>query len=142
MSLGQPVPESMTIAPPSAPGNNATVTLFDSVTMMGSGKQLRYLNATLLEVTFNSLDQDSAASGLKSYTSTDSGTNWIENLMRDDSGTATMGATISATDDPRTYRFVLSSFEDFRLRYTAGATGPSAWGLSIVLHFGPPAVQR
>lgn len=132
---------STSIAPPSAPGNDATVTLFDSAVMFWP-KCLRQLNATMVEVTFNALDQDSAASGLKSYTSTDGGTNWVENLMRDDAGSATMGVTISSSTEPRTYRFAVDAFDDFRLRYTAGATGPSSWGLSIVLHCGGLAVQR
>lgn len=141
MSFGVLGPDSISIKPPAAPGNGATVTLFDSAAMFYP-KCLRPLNAAMLEVTFNNLDQSSAANGLVSYTSVDSPAAYVQNNMKDDNGVDTMPQTISATDDPRTYRFVLSPFDDFQLKYTAGATGPSVWKLTIALHCGSLAVAR
>lgn len=143
--LGYGVQESISIKQPDKPtAVNQVVSFFDSAVMFGVG-QLRQMNGTLLELTSEILDQNSVANGLNAYTSTDGGVTYTANLMRNDAGTATMPITITATDAPRTYRFVISPYKEFKLTWTTGAAGaniPTTWTWTIVLHCGGLAVQR
>lgn len=134
-------PESIVLKQPDIPTYvGQVVTLFNSATMLGVG-QLRQMNATLLELTCEILSNDSAANGLNAYTSSDGGTTFTANLMRDSNGTATMPITITASDAPRTYSFVLTPYREFKLTYTVGVT-PTTWAWHIVLHTNSTAVQR
>jgi hypothetical protein len=134
-------PESISIKQPDRPTQSgATTVFFDSATMFGVG-QLRQMNATLLEVTAEILDQNSRASGFAALTSTDGGTTYTANTMRNDAGTATMPITITASDAPRTYRFVISPYKEFRLTGIWDAV-PSTWTWTIVLHTNSMAVAR
>jgi len=142
-------PESFVIGKrgdPAAPtAASEEVTLFDSSASFGP-KMLRQLNATMLEITFNALDQSSATSGLIAYTSNDGGDSWVANTMIDDSGTASMPDTVTYTAMPDTWRWPITGFADFKITFTAGATPPTdsatGWDLTIVLHCGAMAVQR
>ncbi len=141
MSLAYGKPESIYLKQPAIPTQvGQVVTLFDSAVMFGPS-QLRYMNASLLEVTFEILDQNSAANGLAAAQSNDGGTTYTTTLIRDDNGTATMPITITATDAPRTYRFVLTPYRDFKLTFTVGVI-PTTWAWTLVLHTNSAAVQR
>ncbi len=61
--------------------------------------------------------------------------------MRDDTGTSTMPLTITASDAPRTYRFVVSNLADFKLTFTCGVV-PTTWTWTIILHCGGLSVTR
>jgi hypothetical protein len=137
--IGLGPPESIVIKQPTAPTTGATVTLFDSAVMFWP-HCLRHMKATMLEVTFEVLSQDVT---LSAKTSTDGGTTYTANLLRDDNGTATMPLTVASSDAPRTYRFILTPYDDFQLNCAAGVTPPaSTWRVGIVLHCGNPAVAR
>jgi len=136
--------ESVFFGAPAAPGNAATATIFNSITAFGAN-QMRTLGLSMLEVTWHLLDQASATNGFKAYTS-NNGSTWTQTDLKDDSGTATMPVTVAALSSTQIqYRFPVSGFKDFKLEWTAGATGPTAstgWQLTVVGHFGATAVQR
>jgi hypothetical protein len=118
--------ETIDIGPPAAPGNNATVTLFDSTTMFG-GEPCNAINLfkiNRVSVTFLSVNQASAASGLRSYASSDKGTNFDETQAA-----LSIPATVAGVVN--TYDYPVDGYDDFRLTYTAGATGPTTWRISI-----------
>jgi len=136
------IPESISIKQPDRPvAAGQVVSLFDSAVMFGVG-QLRQMNGTLLEVTAEVLNQDSATNGLNASTSTDGGVTYTANLLRDDTGTATMPITVSASDAPRTYRFVVTPFKEFKLTWTNSNTAPTTWTWTIILHTNSAAVTR
>lgn len=118
--------ETVSFTPPSAPGNGATVKLFDSTTMLGNeaAKMLRTLGINRIEVAFLSVNQASAALGLRSYASSDNGANWDETQAA-----IALAATSSGT--VATYDYPVDSYDDFKLEYTAGATGPTTWRVSV-----------
>lgn len=139
--IGLGEPESILIKQPTAPTANATVTLFDSAVMFWK-HCLRPMKATMLTVTFEVLSQDSATNGLIAYTSTDGGTTYTQNNMKDASGSDTLPIQVTSAGIPRTFTFLLAPFDDFKLTYTAGATPPlSTWRLHIALHCGNPSVS-
>ncbi len=123
--------QTVEVGTPAAPGNNATVVLFNSTRMNGGttdGKTpgwIRNNNVTWYEVAFLSVDHDSAANGLKVYSSSDGGANWdqIETGM-------TRLATVAGTVD--TYRWYVG-------QYTAGAAGPTVWRVTQKLTIGDHA---
>lgn len=118
--------ETISFTPPAAPGNNATVKLFDSTTMLGNepAKMLAVLGINRIEVSFLSVDQASAALGLRSYASSNNGTNWDETQAA-----IAVGATVAGTVN--TFDYPVDRFDDFKLEYTAGASGPTVWRVSI-----------
>jgi len=144
MTVGYGTPESIVIYgnanQPTRPTSAGTTTLFDSYAMFGPG-QFRYMNATMLFVSFDVLDQDSGTNGFISYTPSSYSNGvptYTSNTMRDDSGSATMPITVSSSDAPRTFRFQVAGFQDFKLVFTAGATPPSStgWHLTVILQTG------
>jgi hypothetical protein len=114
------------VTPPAAPGNNATVTLFDTTTMFGEtwSKVISALNMSRVSVSFLSLDQASAANGLVPAASSNGGTNWDQTQAG-----ITIAASVAGTVN--TYDFDIDIYDDFRLRYTAGGTGPTVWRITI-----------
>jgi len=140
MKMIGPTQESIRCAPPSAPASGAAVNLFHSINAFGA-KQMRTLGVDMIEVTFLNISHASGTSGFKAYTSTD-GSTWVENDMKDDGGTATMPVTVGATEDPKTFRFVTSPFDDFKLEYTNSAATLTAWSITVVAHTYALAVQR
>ena len=123
--------ETIHIKPPAAPGNGATVKLFDSTELASViGPSLRHINATLLSIIFLGLDQASATDGLKVYGSIDRGANWKSMDMD-----STFPATVAVVADPgdTRYKVTLDGLDDCKVEYTAGGTGPSVWNLSITL---------
>ena len=147
MSLRYGHPEAINFTPPAAPLSAATVVLFDSWTMLGKG-QLRMMNGTLLEVTYQAMDQDSAANGLIAYTmiSTDinAASAYVQNNMKNDAGVDTLPVQVTAAMAlrQRTYRFVISPYAEFKLTHTAGVVPPTTWSLGITLHTGNLSVTR
>lgn len=118
--------ETITITPPAAPGNNATVKLIDTTTMFGNeaADVISLFGISRFEVSFLSVNQASAANGLKPYLSSDAGTNWDQS----DAG-ITVAATVAGTIN--TYDYAVDRGKDFKLEYTAGATGPTTWRITI-----------
>lgn len=140
--IGLGEPESIVIKQPTAPTANATVTLFDSAAMFWK-HCLRPMKASMLEVTFEVLSQDSATNGLIAYTSSDGGVLYTQNNLKNSAGTDSLPVQVTSAGIPRTYSFVITPYDDFKLTYTAGATPPlSTWRLSIVLHCGNPSVTK
>ena len=120
---------------PAAPGNNATAVLFDSTQPLGTTGEKHWLarqSIAYFEVSFLSVNQASAANGLKFYASSDGGTNWdqIEAGI-------TIAATTSGVVD--TYRRYIGCYTDFKAEYTAGATGPTTWRVAVTLTRGDRA---
>jgi len=112
---------------PAAPGNNATVTLFDSTVTFPAGLQASCIRFVTID--FTNLDQASATAGLKGYKSVDRGLNWRE----DDFG-AVLGVQIPTGDT--TVKIYVGSAQHVKITLTAGATGPSAWYVNITADSG------
>jgi hypothetical protein len=115
--------QNIKIGAPLAPGNNATVTLFDSTNLFPGGLQAAGIGFVTID--FTNLDQASAAAGLKGYKSVDRGANWRE----DDFG-GVLGVQIPAGDT--IVKVYVGSAEHAKITFTAGATGPSAWYVTVV----------
>lgn len=115
------------IGAPAAPGNNATVTLFDSPTMLAGGLQQN--GVRFITVDFANLDQASAVAGLRGYKSIDKGASWLEADFD-----VSLPLQIAAGDT--TVKIYVGSAEDAKLTYTAGAVGPSAWNVTITVDGG------
>lgn len=137
--------ESISIKPPSAPTANATVTLFDSYVMFGP-RQLRQMNGTLLEITFEALNQDSATNGLIAYTQIHSDvaatTSYVQNNLKNDAGTDTLPVQVTSASVQNSYRFVISPYAEFKLTFTAGNTAPTTWSVGITLQTGQLSIGR
>lgn len=107
---------------PAAPTSGQTVTLYECKDVVAAGI-IRVI------VTFYSLNQASAALGLKSYGSANGGVNWDDNDFN-----STMPATVSATAvgvDIR-HDFDIAGYLGFKVTYTAGVTAPTVWRVSAV----------
>ena len=117
--------ESFYVKPPAAPGNNGTAILFDSTTMLGGEayKGLRINQIDRIIVSFLSVDQASAAAGLKNFASSDNGANWDP--------VAAGVATIITAGAVQQSDFPVQGYDDYRITWLAGATGPTVWRLSI-----------
>src|SRR6185312_15893499 len=102
---------------------------FDSTTMLGgeAWNAIAGVGASRLVVTFSSVNQDSAAAGLIPYSSTNGGTNWDQA----EAGVQITAASTSGTVN--THDYAIDRYKDFKLEYTAGATGPTTWRVSIKL---------
>lgn len=127
--------EEFSVGPPAAPGNNALVKLFDSTTMFGAEacKAISNFGMSRLEVSFLSVNQASAALGLIPYASSNGGTNWDQ--------TATgLSIPASSAGTVSTFDYDIDIYDDFKLEYTAGATGPTTWRLTIKVICGQRAV--
>lgn len=133
-----PANETVKFAPPAAPGNNATIDIWNSVTAFGP-KMMRVLGMTELQVMFLRLDQSSAASGFVAQCSTDGGATW---RGMDFSSTMPKQITLLAANTNDVETFDVTMVDDFRLQYTASGTGPSVWDLVISGIFGAAAVQK
>lgn len=130
--------ESVRVAPPAAPGNNATVTLFDSTQVFGK-KMMRTLGIGRVHLSFTGLDQASAASGLAGYQSGDGGVNWDPFAFGySGSATGTLPATVAAAtaSDSSTFDIFVGVSDDVKFTFTAGATGPSTWRPVIMYRVG------
>ncbi len=139
--LGYGVQESIVCKTPDIPTQvGQVVTMFDSAVMFGPG-QLRQMNATMVEITAEILSNDSAANGMITYSSSNGGVTYTANTMRDSNGTATTPFTVTASDAPRTYSFVVSALREFKATFTVGVV-PTTWTWTIVVHCGNLAVQR
>src|SRR5882757_386649 len=108
------------------PGNNATVTLFDSTTMLGAPvggsepyKGIRVNQIDQIIDSFLSVDQASAAAGLKNFASTNNGTNF--------DAVAAGVATIITAGAVQKFVFSTFGFDDYKITWTAGATGPTVF---------------
>lgn len=132
---------------PDAPGNAATIDLFNSITACGRAGRFRNLNISMIEITWSTLSHASAANGLKIYrwdTTLNSGAGgWDQLSMPDSSGVATMPVTVSAVaaDTNAHYGFVVTHLGDVKITYENSANVLSGWGGEITLHQGASAVQ-
>jgi len=119
------------IGPPTVPGNNATVTLFDSSIIPGG---LSTNKIARVRFDFAGINQDSAVLGLRGYKSPNRGTTWYEATfdvalpiqITADTGADSMSVDINVTG--------LS--DDVKFTYTAGATAPTVWSPTITLQTG------
>lgn len=152
-------PPSRAFAPwPAAPGNNATILLFNSHPKIVSGGtavtrpslqrlagigsfDTRELEA--LEVAWHRNDQASAANGVRAYTTDDGGVTWFETDLKSDTNAATIGSgaaiqvPILAVGAEWRETFIISHLQGFAIEYTAGATGPTAvtgWRGTVTCH--------
>lgn len=128
--------EEFTVTAPAAPGNNATVKLFDSTTMFGGEAcdAIAQFGITRVEVSFLSVNQASAANGLVPSSSSNGGSNWDQT----EAG-ATVNASVAGTVE--THDYAVDRYKDFKLEYTAGATGPTTWRVTIKAVCGQRAVS-
>lgn len=141
-----PVSESVRFAAPAAPGNNATVVLFSSVSAFGA-KMMRTLGLDMVELILLALDQASAASGLKAYGSKDGGVTYYQMSFPNGAGTATMPVTLAALSAGQNHQqmFEVAGLDDFKLEFTAGATGPTdvtGWVPVVTGHFNSRSVTK
>jgi len=122
-----PEPARIRVLPPTVPGNNATVTLFDStVTFKKMG--LATHNVGRVKFSFPGLSQPSAASGLIGYVSGDGGTNWYQSTMSASGSSTSLPATVPADTgtDNAAYDVYVGCYADVKFTFTAAATAPSA----------------
>lgn len=118
--------DQFSVTAPAAPGNNATVKLLDTTTMFGEtwSKVIPSMGLSRVVVAFLSVNQASAANGLKAYSSSNGGTNWDQIEL----GTNVPASVAGSTQQED---LVIDLFDDFKLEYTAGATGPTTWRVTI-----------
>jgi hypothetical protein len=127
------------VGAPAAPGNNATVTLFDStVTFSKMGLQANQI--TRIRFDFAGLNQASATNGLVGYKSSDKGATWHPCSFAYNGSLATLPATVAADtgSDSSSYDIAIASASDVKFTFTAGATGPTVWAPVITLQAGHP----
>ena len=118
------------IAAPAAPGNGATITLVDTTKWSPGGvdttksmKVIPVMGINRIIVTFLSIDQASAANGLVGYGSSNGGTNFDQ---------IQAGATVNVTSAAvQAFDYLVDPYDDVRILYTAGATGPTVWRVTI-----------
>jgi len=120
--------ETIKVKAPAAPGNAATITLFDSTAMVtgtagGNRNWLSLNNINRVRVAFANLSHASAANGLKAQYSHDGGTTWLD-------GEAS-GQTVAVAAYVQTFDFACEAMSDMRLRYENGATQPTTWQVEI-----------
>lgn len=121
---------------PARPGNNATVTLLDTSTLLSKmGLRMAGIHRVLL--TFPNLDQASATGGLIGYTSGDHGTNWDLCTFAPSGDPSALPQTVAATtaSDCSSFDIDVSAHDDVKLTFTAGATAPSAatWAQIVIV---------
>lgn len=111
------------IGAPPVPANNGTAVLFDSTVVFKGGLQMNGIGR--IEISFPGLDQASAASGLKGYSSPDGGANWYPFKF----GSTVLPATVAAAtaDDFSAYDIFVGTEKDVKITFTAGATAPTVW---------------
>lgn len=140
---------------PAAPGNGATIILAcsaDKVATGGTGitKAVNLPRGSMvdaIEITWHRNDQASAANGIRVYALDDTNT-WREADVKDDNGAATIGSAapqavgVLSTGQERRILIDVSRYRAAAIEYTAGATGPTAWNGTIIIHLGAGAVQR
>lgn len=118
------------IAPPAAPGNGATISLVDTTKWSPGGidttksmKVIALMGISRIVVSFLSVDQASAASGLIAYGSSNGGTNFDQ---------IQAGATVNATSSAaQVFDYEVDAYDDVKIAYTAGGTGPTVWRVTI-----------
>ena len=126
--------QDIRIGAPAAPGNNATVTLVDTTAIFGkSGLRMNGIHRVCMS--FPGLDQDSAASGLKGYSSPDHGANWYPCTFAPSGDPAALPLTVAAAtvSDFTSYDVDVTTHDDVKFTFTAGATGPTVWAPVLVL---------
>ncbi len=128
--------ETIWIKAPAAPGDAATVTLFNSTTMFGGEAcaALSLFKISRVIVTFLSINQASAANGLVPSASSNDGANWDQTET---------GITVAASvaGSVETHDFAVDRFRDFKLLFTAGATGPTTWRVTVCAIVGQRVVS-
>lgn len=122
------------VGPPSAPGNNATVTLLDTTKVFGQ-QGLRANGIHRVILAFPGLSHASATGGLLGYVSPDHGTNWYRNTFAPSGDPAALPLTVNAATatDFDTFDIDVTAFDDVKFTFTAGATGPTTWKPTITL---------
>jgi hypothetical protein len=125
--------QDIRIGAPPAPGNDATVVLVDTTALFGK-MGLRMNGIHRITLSFPGLDQASAADGLKGYTSPNHGGNWYVDTFATAS-TPGLPQTVAAQTATATASFDIdvTPFDDVKITFTAGATGPTVWTPVIVL---------
>ena len=117
------------VTPPAAPGNNATVTLYEQ----GSESPQPFIRPLRVLINFLSVDQASATNGLKAYAKYTSSGSWRQ-VDFNSTMPATVGASSAGVDN--IHDFDVAPYKFFKVEYTAGATGPSTWELIITKVYG------
>lgn len=131
------------LTPPAAPASGATITLFDSTTMLWPGA-LSMIGAGRLVVQFCALSHASATNGLKAYTSSNKGTNWDATSMSVSGTTTSLPATVPVcTTDTAAYDIFIKNEKDFKITYENSTNTLTAWRVNIKLtcgdvHVGTP----
>lgn len=117
------------IGAPAAPGNGATVTLFDSTAMLAGGLQQNAVRFVVVDIV--NLDVASAALGIRGYESWNHGATWEE-------ADFDVPLPVQAAIGDTLVKIFVGAAPDVKLTYTADAAGPSTWHVSIVLDSGAP----
>jgi hypothetical protein len=116
---------------PSAPGDAATIDLFNSETAFGLNA-LRLLNIGRIRLAFLQLSHASAAGGLTMLVKSKGSTTW-RNVTDGGTFPATMAA---GTSDPVTYDVMVAEYENVKFEYENGATLPTTWEVTITAYVG------
>lgn len=120
---------ALDVTPPAAPTSGATVVLYTQ----GSESPQPFIRPMRVTINFLSVDQASAANGLKAYAKSTSAGTWRQLDFN-----ATMPVAIAASsagvDD--IHDFDVVPYKYFKVEYTAGATPPSTWELIIQQIYG------
>lgn len=119
------------IGTPAAPGDGATIDLFNSVTAFGESG-LRIQDWGRIRLTFIQLSHASAAGGLTMLARAKGSSTW-----RAVTEGGTFPATIAAgTSDPVTYDVMVAQYENVKFVYANGATKPTTWEVTITGYVG------
>jgi hypothetical protein len=121
----------ITLGKPAAPGDAATIDLFNSDTAFGRNA-LRLLNIGRIRIAFLQLSHASAAGGLTMYAREKSSATW---RAVTDGGTfpATCAAT---TTDPVVYDVMVAQYDAVKFPYENGATEPTTWEVTLTAYTG------
>ena len=132
--------QTVRVAAPSVPAAGATVALFDSTTVFGGGKRMSLFSVGRVELGFPGIDQASAASGLKGYTSSDGGTTWDPFSFNINGSTGSLPLTVSAATatDYSAYDIYVAGHDDVKFTFTAGTIAPTAntWRPEVTYRIG------
>jgi hypothetical protein len=145
---------------PTAPGNNATILLFNTHPKQvgGAGTMFQPSLQGLQQVRIAAIhcrwllnNQASAANGLRVYALRRDGVNWSEIDLKNDANAPTIGAAapvqvpVTAAGAEWRETLVVSHCRGVAVEYTAGATGPtdgSGWDGCISVDLDSVAVIR
>lgn len=137
--------ELIRLKAPAAPGNGATVPLINTTYMAdggtpvqgpGTGNTRDWIKDNAIDriiISFFITAQASAAAGFKCYSYDRVNAAWRQ-IPVNNAGTITVGGVtigITATSDRNTFDILVDYLDEFAAEFTAGATAPTIWDVTV-----------